>query len=102
MNATTDLAAARPAPARWSKLVASALSAGALLGIVHLLSATAQRPVAPTADDGRSSGTQAATIMPTAPAPAAAVPAPVPAPAPASAAPAAPLAPHAISKASGG
>ena len=107
MSATTDFRAGRSSPARWSKLAASALSAGALLGIVHLLSATAQQtarqpPAAPSADYGRGSGLPAATIAPTEPAPAAAVPAPVPAPTPAGAAPAAPVAPHAVSKASGG
>ena len=103
MSATTDSRTPRRSPARWSKLAASALSAGALLGIVDVLSATAHQPaVLPSTDTSSRSGLQATTIQPVGPAPAAAVPAPVPAPAPAVGEPIAPVAPHAVSKASGG
>ena len=44
MSATTDPGTPRQSPARWSKLAATTLSAGALLGIVHALSATAAEP----------------------------------------------------------
>ncbi|MCI4673977.1 hypothetical protein [Candidatus Mycolicibacterium alkanivorans] len=107
MSATTDSRPPRPSPARWSKLAVSALSASLLLGIVDVLSATAhQRAVISSTDTGSRSGVQATTIQPVGPAPAAAVaaqvPAPVPAPVPAADVPIAPIAPHAVSKASGG
>ncbi len=97
MSATTDSGTLRHSPARWSKLAATTLSAGALLGIVHALSATAAEPaVTPSIDTGAGGGLPAtAAIQPTRPA-RAAVPAPVLPPS------AAPVVPQGVSKASGG
>lgn len=99
MSATTDSHISRPSPARWSKLAASALSVGALVGIVHGLSVTAARPaVTPSSDSGAGGGLPAAeSIQSNRPAPAAEVPAPVPAPASS-----APVIPDGVSRASGG
>lgn len=98
MGATTDSGTLRQSPARWSKLAATTLSAGALLGIVHALSTIAAEPaVTPSIDTGAGGGLPAtATIQPNRPAPAA-VPAPLPAPASVT-----PVVPHGVSRASGG
>ncbi|WGI36043.1 hypothetical protein QDT91_29010 (plasmid) [Mycolicibacterium aubagnense] len=99
MSATTDSGTVRHSPARWSKLTATTLSAGALLGIVHALSAIAAEPaVMPSSGTGAGGGLPViAAIQSTRPAPAA-VPAPLPPP-PSSAAP---VVPQGVSKASGG
>ena len=98
MGATTDSGTLRQSPARWSKLAATTLSAGALLGIVHALSATVAEPaVTPSSSTGAGGGPLVtATIQPNSPAPAA-VPAPLPAPASGT-----PVVPQGVSKASGG
>lgn len=98
MSATTDSGTLRQSPARWSKLAATTLSAGALLGIVHALGATAaERAVTPSGATGAGGGVPAtANIQPNRPAPAA-VPAPLPPPASG-----APVVPHGVSTASGG
>jgi hypothetical protein len=100
MNATTNPRSPRPSPARWSKLAASTLSAGALLAIVTGLTAAAQeRPATPSTGAGSGRVLPAAgTSQPTGQAPVTAVPAPVPAAVPA---PSAPTLPHGVSKASG-
>ena len=99
MSATTDACTLRQSPARWSKLAATTLSAGALLGILHVLSATVAEPaVTPSSSTGAGGGLPAATatIQPNRPAPVA-VPASLPAPASGT-----PVVPHGVSKASGG
>lgn len=97
MSATTD--ARSPRPALWSKLVAAMLSAGALLGITQVLNVTAQeRANSPSAGTRSGDDLRAVTIAPVAPAPA---PAQVQGPA-AARAPIAPVAPHAVSRGSGG
>lgn len=99
MSATTD--ARSPRPALWSKLVAAVLSAGALLGITQMLNVAAQdRANPPSAGTRSGDHLRAVTIAPVAPAPAPA-PAQVQGPAAASA-PIAPVAPHAVSRGSGG
>lgn len=102
MSAMTEARTPQRSSAPWSKLVASTLSAGALLGMVHLLSATAQRPVEPGTGTRNGGELPAASIVPAASPSAAEVPAAVPAAAPAPGASAAPVAPHAVSRASGG
>ncbi len=98
MTATTDPGTPRQSPARWSKLTATTLSAGALLFTVHALSTAAAEPAAtPSIDTGAGGGLPAtAAIQPTRPAPAA-VPAPLPPPLSAE-----PVVPQGVSKASGG
>ena len=99
MTATTDTGTRRQSPAKWSKLAATTLSAGALLGIVHVLSTAAAEPAVTPSGAGAGEGhSDTATFRPTLPA---SIPAAVPAPAPPPAS-AAPVAPQGVSKASGG
>lgn len=99
MTATTDTGTRRQSPARWSKLAATTLSVGALLGIVHVLSSAAAEPAVTPSGAGAGGGlSDTATIRPALPA---SVPAAVPAPVPPLAS-AATVAPQGVSKASGG
>lgn len=96
-------------PARWSKIVAGTLSAGALIGIVTGMAATAHdKPAMPTTSADSGADSTVTGIFPSAgpavpaaiPAPTpAAIPAPVPARAPARGTPAVP---NGVSRASGG